>query len=159
MTVFITVFSGVLVYVIGQIIMKLIIDPINDLKKTISKIVYDLVFYANVLGNPKGPDNENMASACKIMRQHSSILHAATHLVPAYKYIYKPFGIPSPEKIRKATNKLIYLSNGYDGPLANQGILNIYTMQEVQLCLGVPIPEGERLNPDDKIMFIRGKNQ
>ena len=55
MSVFITVFSGVLVFVIGQIVVKLIIEPINDFKKERSKIIYDLVFYANKLANPKGP--------------------------------------------------------------------------------------------------------
>lgn len=33
MSVFITVFSGVLVFVIGQIVVKLIIEPINDFFK------------------------------------------------------------------------------------------------------------------------------
>lgn len=39
MSVFITVFSGVLVFVIGQIVVKLIIEPINDFKKERSKII------------------------------------------------------------------------------------------------------------------------
>ncbi|EOD3173389.1 hypothetical protein P7U51_003446, partial [Citrobacter freundii] len=78
MSVFITVLSGVLVFVIGQIVVKLIIEPINDFKKERSKIIYDLVFYANKLANPKGPDNTEMVEVCKIMRQHSSMLHSAS---------------------------------------------------------------------------------
>ncbi|OMQ23706.1 hypothetical protein [Serratia oryzae] len=154
MTVFITVFSGVLVYVIGQIIMKLIIEPVNDLKRAISKIVYDLIFYSNKLANPMPPGNEEMVEACKVMRQHSSTLHSATHLIPGYKHIYRIFGLPSPEGIKEATQKLIYLSNGYSGVLDNQAIRNLYAIQEVRLSLRVPIPEGEMLDPENKKAFM-----
>ncbi len=155
MSVFITVFSGVLVFVIGQIVVKLIIEPINDFKKERSKIIYDLVFYANKLANPKGPDDQEMVEVCKIMRQHSSMLHSATHLIPCYQYFAFIFGLPAIKNINEATSKLIYLSNGYTGVFKNQAILNTYAMQEVKIALGVPIPQGEMLDPDLKKEFIK----
>ena len=155
MSVFITVFSGVLVFVIGQIVVKLIIEPINDFKKERSKIIYDLVFYANKLANPKGPDDLEMVEVCKVMRQHSSMLHSATHLIPCYQYLAFIFGLPKIKDINEATTKLIYLSNGYAGVLKNQAILNAYAMQEVKIALGVPIPQSEMLDPKIKKEFIK----
>ncbi|HHH3033245.1 hypothetical protein [Serratia sp. G204Y] len=158
MTVLLTVFSGVMVYVIGQIIMKMLIEPVSEQRKVISKITYDLRFYANKLSNPKGTDDDEMVEVCKIMRQHSSQLHAATNLIPAYGSWCYVFGLPKPDKIKDATGNLIRLSHGFsNGPLAHQDILNAYAMQKVNLALGVSIPPDELLDPDNEKHFIKAR--
>ena len=45
MQVFLTIFSGVFVFVIGQIFLKLVIEPVQVLKTTISKVAYLLNRY------------------------------------------------------------------------------------------------------------------
>ncbi len=50
--VFWTVFSGTVIYVLGQLALKLVIEPIHDLKKTIGVISYSLIERANVIYNP-----------------------------------------------------------------------------------------------------------
>ena len=42
-TVFFTVLSGVITFVIGQLIVKLLLDPIQDMKKTIGQVSHTLV--------------------------------------------------------------------------------------------------------------------
>ncbi|WP_409161715.1 hypothetical protein [Pectobacterium sp. B2J-2] len=158
MSVFLTVLSGVLVYVLGQLILKLLIDPVNELKKTISKINYDLVFYANVLANPKEKGDEQMDKATKIMREHSSLLHANAYLIPCYEYTRLIFGLPTEEKIIAATASLIFLSNGHEGALANQGILNAYKIQHTKVNLGIKIPKADWLDPALEKEFIKAKN-
>ena len=37
-TVFLTVLSGVITFVIGQLIVKLILDPVQDMRKTIGLV-------------------------------------------------------------------------------------------------------------------------
>lgn len=158
MTVLLTVFSGVMVYVVGQIIMKMLVEPIGEQRKTISKITYDLMFHANKLANPKGHDDPDMVEICKLMRHHSSQLHSATHQIPAYKLWRYIFRLPAPAKIKDATGNLIRLSHGFnDGPLANQAILNAYAMQKINLALGVVIPPGELLNPENEKHFLKAK--
>ncbi|MEQ9853499.1 MULTISPECIES: hypothetical protein [Pectobacterium] len=158
MSVFLTVLSGVLVYVLGQLILKLLIDPVNELKKTISKINYDLVFYANVLVNPQEKGDEQMDKATKIMREHSSLLHANAYLIPCYEYTRLIFGLPAEEKIIAATGNLIFLSNGFDGALANQGVLNAYKIQHTKVNLGIKIPKADWLDPAHERAFIKAKN-
>ncbi|MCW2478136.1 hypothetical protein [Candidatus Symbiopectobacterium sp. NZEC135] len=157
MSVFLTVLSGVLVYVLGQLVLKLLIDPVNELKKTISKISYDLVFYADVLANPKPKGDERMDKATRIMREHSSLLHANAYLIPCYEYTRLVFGLPKEEKIIAATENLIGLSNGFDGVLAEQGILNAYKMQHTKVNLGIRIPKGDWLDLENEIKFIKVK--
>ncbi len=157
MTVFLTVLSGVLVFVLGQILLKLFIEPIQELRKLVSKIAYDLIKLANVLANPTEPENERFTEACKIMRDHSSNLHAHFYLVPFYKVTCRIFGLPTEEGVLKATKELIRLSNSRSGVLANQGILNSYSMQKIKSSLGIAIPKSEWLDPEQEKEFIKAK--
>lgn len=51
-TVFLTVISGVIVFVISQLIMELLIKPLGRYNAIKAKIAYNLVYYANVYHNP-----------------------------------------------------------------------------------------------------------
>nr|WP_157939930.1 hypothetical protein [Vibrio breoganii] len=51
--------------------------------------------------------------------------------------------MPSEDQVLDATKELIGLSNGHNGELANQGILNTYSMQKVKVALGIAIPKSE----------------
>jgi len=51
-TVFLTVFSGVVTYIVGQLVLKLLIEPVQDLKKTIGMISYALIERGSVISNP-----------------------------------------------------------------------------------------------------------
>jgi len=48
-TVFLTVFAGVTTYVLGQLILKFLIEPVHELKRTIGEIAHSLVEHANVI--------------------------------------------------------------------------------------------------------------
>ena len=43
LAIFITVLSGVITFVLGQLIAKLVLDSVHDLKKTIGQISHALV--------------------------------------------------------------------------------------------------------------------
>ncbi|OWF83708.1 hypothetical protein [Yersinia aleksiciae] len=157
MSIFLTVTSGVLIYVFGQLILKLLIEPVHDFKKSISKISYDLIFHANVLANPRPYEDEKMQFVCKLMREHSSILHANMYLIPCYKYTSNFFGLPKEECVIEATKGLIFLSNGHDGALANQGILNTYKIQSIKKNLNIKTPKGDYLDPALEKDFVKAK--
>ena len=52
-TVFLTVFSGVVTYIVGQLVLKLLIEPVQDLKKTIGMISYAIIERGSVISNPR----------------------------------------------------------------------------------------------------------
>ncbi|WP_423840408.1 hypothetical protein ONE56_06020 [Vibrio mytili] len=155
MTVFLTVLSGVLIFVLGQLLLKLLIEPIQELRTLVSKIAYDLIKLANVFANPTDPEEERFTEACKVMREHSSNLHAHFYLVPFYNISCRLFGLPKEEDVLNATKELIRLSNGRGGVLSNQGILNSYSIQKIKVSLGIAIPKSEWLEPEQEIEFIR----
>ena len=51
-TVFLTVISGVLTYVLGQLVLKLVIEPVQETKRTIGQISHSLIEHGNVIQNP-----------------------------------------------------------------------------------------------------------
>ena len=52
MSTFLTIIAGVAVYVLGQLIIKLIVDPIQAFKSTVGEISIALINNANVYANP-----------------------------------------------------------------------------------------------------------
>jgi len=56
LTVFLTVLSGVITFVVGQLIIKLLVDPVNDFRRTVADIALALIEHANVYANPGEPE-------------------------------------------------------------------------------------------------------
>lgn len=83
-SVFFTIFSGVVTFVLGQIFVKLVIDPVQDLKKTIGQFSHCLTERANVIANPGIPTSAVMHETSQDMRRLSSQLQAHLYLVPLY---------------------------------------------------------------------------
>lgn len=52
MTVFITIISGVAVFVLGQIVLKIFIEPWQEYLQFKGKLSASLTYYANVYSNP-----------------------------------------------------------------------------------------------------------
>ncbi|TKB90742.1 MAG: hypothetical protein E8D40_13500 [Nitrospira sp.] len=112
LTVFFTVLSGVITFVVGQLAVKLILDPVQDLKKTIGQISHTLVDRANVIANPDVSTKEEKNETSVLLRKLSAHLHAHLYLVPWYVTTCRIFRIPSKEKLLSASKNLIGLSNG-----------------------------------------------
>ena len=155
MSTFITIIAGVSVFVLGQILLKLLIDPIHELKRSIAEIAHTLIEHANIYANPGTYETEKEMEISSQFRRLSSQLNAGMYLIPYYKAISRIFGLPSVENINKASKKLIGLSNGFnDRP--NRGILNTYLAQHTRDALGIFVPEGERLDPEHEREFLNG---
>ncbi|WP_340121977.1 hypothetical protein [Methylobacter svalbardensis] len=110
-TIFLTIFSGVTVYVLGQIAVKLVIDPVQDFKKTIGQISHYLIEYKNIIDNPGVGDNDKICDASQHLRKLSSQLQAHLYLVPLYTITASTFRLPGKEQISIAGKALIGLSN------------------------------------------------
>lgn len=111
LTVFLTIFTGVVTFVLGQVIVKLFIDPVQEMKRTIGQISNSLTEYANVIQNPGVPKEEMIDNAALHLRKLSSQLESHLYLVPVYKLTSKVFYLPSKKSVLKATRALMGLSN------------------------------------------------
>lgn len=149
-TVFLTVLSGVITFVIGQLVLKLVIDPVQELKKTIAQISHSMIDHANVIANPGVPSDDVMKETSKHLRQLSSQLHAHLYLVPLYNVTAKIFRLPTKEQLLVASGSLIGLSNSVfcANPSEHTHSHNANRVENVCDSLGIYMAKGDRVPKD-----------
>jgi len=106
-----TVLSGVAVFVLGQIFVKMVLDPAQELYKLKGDIADALIFYANVDKRYSGIKEEELEKAHLTYRQKASQLLARAHMLRWYR-LWRFFRIvPDRKNIAAASRALIGLSN------------------------------------------------
>ncbi|MGR5882748.1 hypothetical protein ACT7DC_21965 [Bacillus cereus] len=119
MTTFITIISGVFVFIIGRFIEKLFIDPMKEHKTVIAEIYDGLIYHANKTSNPlelNADTNKdtlkNYREASSELRKMSTKLRAATfNLQGAYWFYRVVFRAPKKKDITVVCTSLMALSN------------------------------------------------
>jgi len=119
-TVFATVVTGVSVLVLGRILQTFTLDPVNELRKVIGEVEFNLVYYANIYATlwtfeeaQKLPERtrEKIVNAEHLFRELGARLSAARAAIVWYRlWEYTPW-IPCEADVRKATGELTLLSN------------------------------------------------
>lgn len=108
---FITVITGILVFVIGQIIVKFFIEPANDQSKLIGEIFFGLTYYRNIYANPGNARDEILDKASDAFRKYGSQLKGTTNAIRSYK-LWETLGlIPIRANIDEAVGNLIRIAN------------------------------------------------
>lgn len=121
---FTTIISAVMIFVLGQIGLKLIIEPIQELKKEISEILNATVFYADRISNPNSNSQDVVDEVSKILRKHASNLEAKSSIIPFYR-IFEIFRVlPNKQNMSEAKSHLIGLSNSLSNSENNNGMNN-----------------------------------
>jgi hypothetical protein len=143
-TIFTTVLSGVLVYVFGQLILKLVIEPVQDLRKTIGQTSHALIQRANVIQNPGVPEQKIMDETSDQLRTLSSQLQSHLYLVPSYSFTAKLFNLPSFDEICKASSDLIGLSNSIFQVRPNIHEINAKRVENICDLLDIYLPDESR---------------
>ena len=149
-TVFFTVLSGVITFVIGQLIVKLFLDPVQDMRKTIGLVSHTLVERANVIANPGVPEKQVTDDTSDELRRLSSQLHAHLYLVPSYNATSRVFSLPSKEKLLAASAALIGLSNSVYRADERVYETNAKRVEQISDSLGIYLAEGARWPKDLK---------
>jgi hypothetical protein len=106
-----TVIGGIIVFVVGQIITKCIIEPIHEQAKIIGEIAYSLTMYSNVYSNPGILKNEKKDEASTFLRKCAGQLLARTYSLKLYWLWEKLRIVPRFNSVNLASEKLIGLSN------------------------------------------------
>lgn len=111
MEMFKTILAGVSVFIFGQIILKLLVDPVQEMKKVISKVRMEIIRTSYILHNSESFENDAIKKVFDSYRELSASLLAGMELVPLYPITRLFFGLPSPKKLNGASTNLIALSN------------------------------------------------
>ncbi len=109
--VFLTVLSGVLVYVVGQVFVKFVIDPIQAFYKVIGEVGHTLIYYANVYCNTRSCNETLRQEASAALRRLSSQLYSTAYAIPWYGVWAKLRFLHPYKDIREASG---YLHRTFD---------------------------------------------
>ncbi len=111
-TIFATVISGVLVFVLGQILVRFVIEPVKELKEVLGEIQFVLIYHEQAIYTPSGNRAEEDA-AQKVIRDLASKLRAKAEVIPRYSFFSRIFNgfLPPKKNIMDASRQLIGLSN------------------------------------------------
>ena len=107
--VFLTVISGVLVYILGQLFDEYYLKPIREYKQLKGKVAYVLTYYAQYYSNPfrLSADNaDRWENASEELRKTASDVIAFAQTKPAINFF-----IPNKKILSKVEHNLIYISN------------------------------------------------
>ena len=109
----ITALFGIIVYVIGQLVLKIFIEPFNELWLEIGETSNALILNISIITNPGSeiiPD-EKRRDAKESLRQQATFLVSKTHAVIWYHIPSLLQLLPSKNDIREAHRELIGISN------------------------------------------------
>jgi hypothetical protein len=106
-----TVIGGVIVLVIGQIIIRFIVDPIILLRISIGEIAHVLDYHENIYENPGIARNDLQDRASDALREKACLLESRSRAVPLYGLFERLGAVPARKEIAGASGGLIRLSN------------------------------------------------
>ena len=141
MTVFLTILSGVSVYVLGQVIIAFVIEPIKEQRSTIGKIADALIFFANRYTNTglevPQPDKrrEELEEVRILLRSLASELVVRTQSIPGYDVLSKMRIVRKINQIQSASGGLFFISNNLF--TKGEGINNHKESEKVASALGI----------------------
>jgi len=107
LTAALAVATGVVVFVVGQYFVRLVIEPVSELRKAIARVNYLMLYYANKMYSP----SEDAEYVKKELRESASRLLELVHIPALYRFIYGIFDMPSAKDIENAIPLIIGLSN------------------------------------------------
>ena len=112
LTSMLTILVGVVVFVIGQLLSKFLIEPVHELRKAIGEVRYNLLFFAPDILTPIGRTRESSDKVCDALRKNSSDLYIRSEAIPFYPLVSWVFrgSVPPREKVMDAAKWLRGLS-------------------------------------------------
>jgi hypothetical protein len=134
--------SGVIIYVIGQLLSKFMIEPLQELRKVVGEVRFNLSFHAPTIHTPNSRSKETSEAARLALMKSSCDLVSKLHAVPAFGVLrWLPCGVlPNRKDIENAAIHLRGLSTYVheDGDKAYSNIDNVNNrVSEIEslLCL------------------------
>ena len=137
LTASITIFGGFVVFVLGQMTLKFLIEPIHKQSEIIGQIAHSLIFYANQYSNPGSGKPEDMDQTSKVLRSQAALLIAKTHVIKMYTLFEFLKLVPRRSAIGEAHRNLIGLSNSVYGGPGITGVENHKMRKEIEKLLNI----------------------
>jgi hypothetical protein len=106
-----TVLTDALVYSLGNMMVKVGVNPVQEMSELRGQIAEDLTYYANNTTSPGAASEEERTEVGEAYREKASLLMAKMHKIPYYKF-WEILGlVPEKSDVMEAHSDLIWLSN------------------------------------------------
>ncbi len=107
---------AVLVFVVGQAVLRFVLEPILEQRKLIGDVAHALLFYANVVhldtwGPPDEQRRKELDDARITLRGLAGRLRASLWTVPFYDTLARLGRVPSKKDVLEAATQLVGWSN------------------------------------------------
>ena len=144
MDIFKTIVTGVAVFVLGQIFLKLVIEPIQKLRETIAEVAYYLANDHAVIHNADVVAKKIAQTASSNLKQLGARLVSGQQLIPFYSVFRTLLSLPKKANIKSASQKLFQIRNHmYGNDKDKYYLLDIYRIEICELLrLQGPISGG-----------------
>lgn len=159
MELFVTVISGVLVFVLGQILLYWVIDPVQEFRKLRGEIVFLLANHHAAIHGAQIIDQKEAVKVLDSLHVLGAKLHSAMELIPCYSYTKRIFRLPPAEKLRFAAGRLRLMGNSMFGKNPDTAYrLDLYRI-EICEALDVHDPIEDGMKKVDLIQAIQDLRQ
>ena len=107
-----TIFGAIVVFILGEWILKFVLEPIRDLRRTIGEVRYSLAFHAQIILTPVSRTKERSEETRRELLRLSCELYMHSEAIPWRRFITKVSNgfVPDPKRIRSAAIGLRTLS-------------------------------------------------
>jgi hypothetical protein len=101
---------GLIAFVLGQLGLKLFVDPIQEQARTVGGVTHALTYYRHVSSSPTDPSPEDIAEARRAYRDLAATLRMTLRVLPKYWFFARLQLVLPEESVRRAAASLIVLS-------------------------------------------------
>ena len=105
-----TILGGCIVYVFGQFMSKIFLDPLSDLRKSINEVQLNLAIHGPTIHNPTVRTPETSAKAREALLKSAGELRAKSQTILSYDKVRRLFRLPPLQDIDRAAELLNGLS-------------------------------------------------
>ena len=105
-----TILGGCIVYVFGQLMSKVFLDPLYDLRKSIIEVQLNLAIHGPTIHNPAARTPDTSAKAREALLRSAGELRAKSQTVLSYDKVRWLFRRPPLQDIERAAELLSGLS-------------------------------------------------
>ncbi len=152
---FATIVAGVTVFVLGQMVLKWFIDPIQKLRETIAEVAFHLANDDDVVHGVGTVKEERCEAVSKNMRRLGALLISSLHLIPFYDLLRKVFSLPEQANVKKAAERLSKIpAHMYGNNVVKHERLDLYRIEVCEL-LGIYDPINKGMSKQELIDAIQ----
>lgn len=132
----VTAVLAVLVFVIGQAMLRFVLEPVQEQNKLIGEVAHALLYYSG-RGDHYGFQAEELQEGRKHLRNLAGRLRASLFYVPFYRVLARLGLVPKKEHTLEAARQLLGWSNTMVNERSSQSVRNEERRMIIASKLGI----------------------